>query len=110
MENLARRRAYNAHYEYPELVAPIFALFRTTPGAEYLMRDLATASSVRITTLYSWRERFRTDPQWRPLSEHFAQNRCVFSDHIKLMFANFISIIFMESGRSLTRVALNHPF
>jgi hypothetical protein len=56
---LARRWAFNVYYEHPELIEAIFALFCTAPNAEYLMRDVAAASNVRITTLYFWHERFR---------------------------------------------------
>jgi hypothetical protein len=110
---LAREHRANVHKgSLPEqgaaqvLAEHISALFRTTPDTEYLMSDVTAASNVRMTTLDSCRERFRTDPQWRPSREHFPENRRVFSDDIELIFANFIRIDFLEPGRSLTRVIL----
>jgi hypothetical protein len=70
------------------------------------MRDVSAKTHVPITTLYSWRERFRTAPSWRPSREHFAENRRVFPDEIEEMIASCIRINFVEAGRSLTRTTL----
>jgi hypothetical protein len=69
------------------------------------MRDVA-AVNVRITTLYPWHERCRTDPQWRPSHDHLGENRRVFSYYIEAIFAYFIHINFAELGRPPTRATL----
>jgi hypothetical protein len=111
MQNLVpvvRRQAYNAYYKHPELLEPIFNLFRNEPDHHDLMRNISAETHVPITTLYSWRERFRTTPSWRPSRQHFAENRRVFSDDVEEIIANFIRSNFVEPGRSLTRTTL-HP-
>jgi hypothetical protein len=109
MENLVlvvRRQAYNVYHCHPELFEPIFPLFQMMADGEYVMRDVAAATNVRITTPYSWRKRCRTNPQWRPSGDHFCEKRRVFSDDIEAIFADFIRINFVELGRPLTRVTL----
>jgi hypothetical protein len=60
MENLVvvvQRQTYNASHDHPKLLEPIFVLFQTMAHGEYVMRDVAAATNVRIPTLYCWRER-----------------------------------------------------
>jgi hypothetical protein len=70
------------------------------------MRGIWAQRHVPMTTLYSWRERFRTSPSWQLSREHFAENRRVFSDENEEIIANLIRINFVEPGRSLTRTTL----
>jgi hypothetical protein len=67
------------------------------------MCDVSQKTHIPITTLDSWRERFRTNPSWSPSREHFAANRRVFPDEIEDMIANLIRMDFVQLGRSRTR-------
>jgi hypothetical protein len=42
-------------------------------------------TGVPITTLYSWREQVRVDPEWRPSAEHLALARQTDPNHISLV-------------------------
>jgi hypothetical protein len=109
MQNLVlviRRQAYNAYHDHPELLDPIFPLFHTTADGEYVMQDVAAATNVRTTTLYSCRERCRIDPQWCPSRDYFCENRRVLSDDIEVTFTDFLRINFVELCRPLTRAIL----
>jgi hypothetical protein len=90
---VAHRRAYNSCHHHPDPLEPILELFRPSPN-------------VRMRTLYCWRERFRTDPLWRPSRDHFSENWRVFSDAVEAKFTDFVWIHFLAQGRSLTRVTL----
>jgi hypothetical protein len=103
---VVKRRRYTAYYSSPELLEPIFNLFLRDDDAGYAMRDISQQTNVPITTLYSWRERVRVDPTWRPSKEHFTENSRVFPDDIEETIANFIRINFVQPGRSLTRATL----
>jgi hypothetical protein len=59
MESLVpvvRRHVEHTYHDHPELVDPIFDFFQAHADSEYLMRDVAAATNVRITTVHSWRE------------------------------------------------------
>jgi hypothetical protein len=69
MESLVRvtkREAYNIHYDRPDVLQPIFDLFLSEPDRSYAMCIVSEKNGVRTTSLYSWRERVRADPTWRP--------------------------------------------
>jgi hypothetical protein len=103
---LVRRHANNSYYHHPELIEPIFDLFRTKPDGRYLMRDLSAKTHVPIRTFEPWRQRLRTCPSWQPSAERFAENRRGFPGEVEEMIRHFIRINFVELGRSLMRTTL----
>jgi hypothetical protein len=103
---VVRRHAYNSYHDHPELLDPIFDLFRTEPDGHYLMRDVSRATHVPATTLYAWREHSRLAPSWRPSRDHFSENRRIFPEEVEDLMAQFIRTNFVEAGRSLTRTTL----
>jgi hypothetical protein len=103
---VVKRHAYQRYFKDPELLEPIFHLFLTQDDSTYLMREVHARCNVPITTLYSWRERVRADPDWRPTREHFSENRRILPDEIEAIIADYIRVTFVEPGRPLTRPTL----
>jgi transposase len=100
------RHAYNSYTNRDELIEPVFQLFLTADDGTYLMRDVAKTTNVPLTTLYSWRERIRVDPDWRPSSSRSAQNARELPDEVEEIIASFLRINFISEGRPLTRTTL----
>jgi hypothetical protein len=63
-------------------------------------------TKIPLTTAYSWREKVRADPEWRPSPEHFAENSRMFPTGIETMLADFILLHFVSEGCALTRPTL----
>jgi hypothetical protein len=87
-------------------VEPIFVLFLSEPDTAYAMRTISEETKIPLTTLYSWREKVRADPEWRPSPEHFAENPRIFPTGIETMLADFIQLHFVSEGRALIRPTL----
>jgi hypothetical protein len=66
IQMLFKRGRYNLYYKKPELLEPIFTLFLTKCDILYVMREVSARSHIPLTTLYSWHEKIRTEPSWRP--------------------------------------------
>jgi hypothetical protein len=74
---VVKRNAYH-HNVRTHLLDPIFHLFLTQDDSTYMMREVQARCKVPTMTLYSWRERVRSDPEWRPAPEHFSENARLF--------------------------------
>jgi hypothetical protein len=70
------------------------------------MRTVSEQTKIPLATLYSWREKVRADPGWRPSSEYFSTNPRTFPPKVETMFADFICLHFASEGRALTRPTL----
>jgi hypothetical protein len=102
----AKRLRYHAYYKRPEAIQPIFALFLTEPNPFCAMREVSEHTKVPISTRYSWREKVRADPDWRPSPECFSSNARAFPPEVKATLADFILLHFVSQGRALTRPTL----
>jgi transposase len=102
----AKRARYNDYHKNPGAIEPIFTLFLTAPDTTYAMREVSERTKIPISTLYSWREKIRTDPEWRPSKEHFSSNPRLFPPDVETMLADFIRYHFVSEGRALTRPTL----
>jgi hypothetical protein len=103
----AKRLRYNAYYKRPEAIEPSFALFLTEPDASYAMYEVSEHTKISISTLYSWREKIRADPDWRPSPEHFSSNARTFPSEVEATLADFIRLHFVsqEGDQLLALVA-----
>jgi hypothetical protein len=102
----AERLRHNAYYKRSEVTKPIFALFLTESDASYAIREVSEHSKVPISTLYSWREKVRTCPDWLPFPEYFSLNARAFLPHVETTLTHFIHSPFVSQGRALTRPTL----
>jgi hypothetical protein len=75
---IVKRNAYYYYLRTTHLLGPIFHVFLTQDDSTYMMREVQARCKVPIMTLYSWRERVRADPDWRPSPEHFSENARIF--------------------------------
>jgi hypothetical protein len=97
---------YNNYSNHSERIEPIFNLFLTSPDGDYSMTAVRAKTGVPITTLYSWREQVRCDPEWRPSADHFALAHRALPDDVEEIIAQFIGCQFLALGRSLNRPTL----
>jgi AraC-like DNA-binding protein len=54
LQPVVLRHSDNSYDQKPELIEPIFELFRREADGQYLMRDVSQKTHMSITTLYSW--------------------------------------------------------
>jgi hypothetical protein len=101
-----KRGRYNSYYKKPELLEPIFTLFLTEPDDSYVMREVSARSHIPLKTLYSWCEKVRTEPSWRPSREHFFLAPRALPPDVEETIADFVRVNFVSLGRSLTRLVL----
>jgi hypothetical protein len=109
IQMLLKRGRYNSYYKKLEFLEIIFTLFLTEPDDSYVMREVSARSHIPLTTLYSWREKIRTAPSWRPSREYFFLAPRALPPDVEETIANFIHINFVSLRRSLTRPVLKPP-
>jgi hypothetical protein len=70
------------------------------------MRIVSETAETPATTFYSWPERVRVDPSWRPSKEHFSENQRLFPDDIEQTIAIFLRMNCLAQGRPIDRPRL----
>jgi hypothetical protein len=74
------------------------------------MCEVSETTKVPISTLYSWREKVRAYPNWRPSPKHFFSKANTFPLEVEAALADFIRLQFVSQGRALTRSTLRPLF
>jgi hypothetical protein len=83
---------YNAYSKCPEAIELIFAMFLTEPDASHAIGDVSEHTKVSRSTRYSWREKVRADPDWRPSVEHISSNARAFPPEADATLTDFIRL------------------
>ena len=91
----------SGHIDYmsrPKETRFVFNLLTTgTP-----INELSKAYNIPMTTLYTWRKRFREDPTYDPLKPAWGQHRKIFSDDEEELIALWIRQEFIEKHMIFT--------
>jgi hypothetical protein len=77
-------------------------IFCTVSDSSYRMREIRDITNVPISTLYTWRERVRQDPSWRPDPARFTANPRAIEDALEAKMAQYLQDNFVSMRRDLS--------
>jgi hypothetical protein len=89
---------YSAYDRRSEAIEPIFILFLTESNTSNVTREVSKHMKVPISILYSWCEKVRADPNWRPSPEHFSSNANAFPLEVEAPLSYSICLHFVSQN------------
>jgi hypothetical protein len=93
---------YNHYFATQDSTEPIFTMVCTVPDDTYRMREMSDETHIPLKTLYTWCDRMKEEPTWRPSALRFQANPGIMDDDIETMMAQYLLDNFVSLGKDLS--------